>query len=220
MTAPLSWTDAANSGAFTSSQVARLLGFETASVASWLRGGDPLILSDYEPIEGRQVISFRGFLEARMLAHMISEGVPKRRLREVMVRLRAQTGERHPLAQDRAVVTDGFRIFQSDGDRLINLANDCYAEPQLMKPALRGRVVFQAGKATYYEPDPASLPDVRIDPRVAFGRPIVIEGGKAVPTEKLAEIAEGEGLNEAAAWFEISPKAVHQAVQFEERLAA
>ena len=41
-----------------------------------------------------------------------------------MEEFRRQRGERHPLARDKGFVTDGFRLFETDGERLINLAND------------------------------------------------------------------------------------------------
>lgn len=220
MNALISWNDAGHRGAFTTSQVARLVGVETASVASWLRGSDPLITSDYDPIEGRSVLSFEGLLEARMIAHMLKDGVARRRLREVITKLRRTTQDPHPLARGKAMVTDGFRLFERNGEKLINLANECYAEPDLMRQALQGRVVFEGERASYYEPFPRELPKVRIDPRVAFGRPVVLDDRRAVPTRKLADAAQTEGLARAASWFEVADDAAQQAVDFERRLAA
>lgn len=219
MTRALSWRDIGNSGAFTTSQVARLLRRETSDIARWVRGSDPLIRTDYEPIGGRPVLSFDGLLEARFVSHMLSEGVPLRLLRRVSKKLREQ-GFDHPFACDREIVSDGFRLFESEDGRLVNLVNECYAEPQLMEPALEGRIVFKRGKPSYYQPYPVDLPKVRIDPRVAFGRPIVVEGSSAAPTSKLASVAEAEGVEAAADWFFVSPDAVRQAAAFEERLAA
>jgi len=103
---------------------------------------------------------------------------------------------------------------------LVNLANDCYAEPGLMRPALQGKVVFDRGRASHYIPYPAELPHVRIDPRVAFGRPVVVADKRAVPTGKLAGVARTEGLEAAADWYGVPEGDVEQAVAFEARLAA
>ena len=92
-------------------------------------------------------------------------------------------------------------------------------EPDLMRPALEGRVVFNRGIAHYFEPY-QDLPLVRIDPRIAFGRPVVIDGTSATPTAKLAEVAENEGVEAAADWYLVSSEAVRQAADFDHRLAA
>lgn len=215
----LSWREIGSAGAFTTSQTARLVRREPSEVARWIRGDAPLIEPGYEPIGARPILSFEALLEARLISHMLKEGVSMRLLKKVSDKLRKQ-GYRHPFAADRGIVSDGFRLFESTDGRLINLVNECYAEPDLMRPALEGRVIFKRGVAKYFEPFPVELPLVRIDPRVAFGRPIVMDGSGATPTAKLAEAAEAEGVDAAADWFLISPEAVRQAAEFEHRLAA
>ncbi len=215
----LSWRDIGNAGAFTTSQTARLIGREPSEVARWVRGLEPLIAPDYEPIGGRPILSFEALLEARLVSHMLREGVSLRLLRRVSEKLKKQ-GYLHPFAADREIVSDGFRLFESEDGRLINLVNECYAEPDLMRPALEGRVVFKRGVARYFEPFPKELPLVRIDPRVAFGRPIVVDEGSAAPTAKLAAAVVDEGIEATADWYLISSEAVRQATEFEQRLAA
>lgn len=219
MSEVLSWRDIGSAGGFTTSQVARLLRRETSDVAGWVRGGRPLIFTDYEPIGGRPVLSFEALLEARLISYMLREGVPMRILRRVSEKLRGD-GHRHPFACGLDIVSDGFRLFESENGRLINLVNECYAEPTLMQPALEGRVIFRRGKASYFEPYPSDLPMVRIDPKVAFGRPIVVDVTATAPTARLASVAEIEGVEATADWYLISPEAVRQASVFEERLAA
>lgn len=215
----LSWREIGNAGAFTTSQTARLVRREPSEIARWIKGEEPLIEPDYEPIGVRPILSFEALLEARLISHMLREGVSMRLLRKVSNKLRKQ-GYRHPFAADRGIVSDGFRLFESADGKLINLVNECYAEPDLMRPALEGRVVFKRGVAKYFEPYPVELPLVRIDPRVAFGRPVVMEGSAAAPTAKLAAVAAVEGVDAAADWYLISPEAVRQAAEFEQRLAA
>ncbi|MFH1518384.1 MAG: hypothetical protein ABIH17_10965 [Pseudomonadota bacterium] len=215
----LSWQQIGSAGAFTTSQVARLVRRDSSEVLRWTKGDPPLVVSDYEPIQNRPVLSFEALLEARFVSHMLREGVPMRLLRKVSEKLRRQ-GVPHPFAADLRIVSDGFRLFESSDGRLINLVNECYAEPDLMRPALEGRVVFKRGVARYFEPYPQDLPLVRIDPRLAFGRPVVVDGDAAAPTAKLASVAESEGIEAAADWYLISQDAVRQAAEFEQRLAA
>ncbi len=220
MNAPMPWTMLVTAGAFTTDQVAHLTGGTARGVGAWLRGKHPLIISDYEPIEGRRLLSFEGLIEARAIAYLLDQGLTTRRLRTMMAELRRKYGERHPLARKHAITTTGDRVFEEDRGRLINLLNDCYADPDLMRPALRGRVVFEGNRALYLEPEPNVLPMVRIDPQRAFGRPVVVDKGIAVPTTTLAEMAAEDGNANAADWFGVSEDAVRQAVEFEQHLAA
>lgn len=215
----LTWRDVGKAGAYTTSQVARLVHREPGEVLRWIKGDNPLIRANYEPMNGRPFLSFEGLLEARVVSHMLREGVSGRLLRKVSNKLRT-TGLEHPFAADKAIVSDGFRLFESEDGRLVNLVNECYAEPGLMKPALEGRVVFKRGIARYFEPFPDDLPLVRIDPTVAFGRPVVVDGTSATPTAKLAAVAEVEGVDVTADWYLVSEEAVRQASEFEHRLAA
>lgn len=216
-----SWREMGVAGGFTTVDVGRLLHISPKALGSWLRGKTPLIAADYEPLNGRPILSFDGLVEARAIAHFLSEGVEPNRLREVLRELRQKTGLRHPLAADRKLVTDGFRVLElTDGGHLVNLTNEVYAHKDLMKPALVGRVVFEAGKARYFEPDPEHTPLVRVDPRLAFGRPVVVEPGRSpVETSALAATAEDEGIKHAANWFNVSGEAARQALEFERRLA-
>lgn len=220
MNAPLRWQDIARDGGFTTSDVGRLLARKPSEIGAWLRGEPPIIRCDYEPLNGRPLLSFAALVEARAIAHFIDEGVKPSKLRRVMEEFRRQRCERHPLARDIAFVTDGFRLFEADGERLINLANDVYAEPRLMKPALKGHVVFEHGQAAYLQPDPIAAPLVRISPRHAFGKPVVIQGRIVVTTAALAEAVADEGVEEAAGWYGVTAEAAEQALKYERRAAA
>lgn len=216
------WRDIGVTGGFTTHETGRLLGLHPGVLGKWLRGKEPLIQPDYEPINGSLVLSFDAFVEARAIAHFLAEGVDPARLREILAGLRKSTKTAHPLAADRKLVTNGFQLLEVTGDgRLVNLANEVYAHNDLMKPALVGRVVFEAGKARYFLPDPTNTPLVRVDPRIAFGRPVVFKPGmRPVETAALAATAEDEGTKEAAEWFGVPFKAAVQALDFERRLAA
>lgn len=221
MSALLPWKNIAKIGGFTTTEVGRLLHRDSSQIASWLRGQPPIIAPDYEPINGRLVLSFPALVEARAVGYFVDEGVKPAAMRRIMEGLRKRTRQRHPLAAAKKFVTDGFRSFEQDGDALINLANDVYAEPTLMKPALHGHVVFdQGGRAVYLQPDPQAFPMVRIDPRHAFGKPVVVDQRRVVTTAALAGSVAADGLEEAAVWYGVSPAAATQAVEFERLLAA
>ena len=217
MNAPLKWSDILLEGGFTTHEVARLLGRSTAEVRSWLTGKNPIIARDYDELNGHHVMSFPALVEARAISYFVENGVPRHALRDTMKGLRAK-GERHPLARDKSFVTDGFRLIEIEGDRLINLANDVYAHVDLMRPALAGRVIFEHGRAATFYPDPET-PLVRIDPRHAVGKPVVVDQGRVVATSALATTAEDEGVDEAADWYGVSHAAAEQALRFEQARA-
>jgi uncharacterized protein (DUF433 family) len=81
-------------------------------------------------------------------------------------------------------------------------------------------VIWRGGVPTEYQPDPENLPSIRLDPRLAFGRPIVVDGDRIVTTERLAQAAKDEGVDAASEWFCVTPSTVKQAADFEARLAA
>ena len=213
----LPWSTMLEAGAFSTVQAARLTGRRPSEIATWLRGTNPVFLPDYEPVNGRTVLSFEGLIEARVIGYFNDHDVPLKTLRSVMVRLRDKERVRHPLARDLKFVTDGFRAIEVADGKLINLANDVYAPPELLRPALAGRVVFEGGRTAMLYPEPERSPLIVIDPKIAFGRPVVLENGKAVSTSALAASVEVEGLEEAADWFGVSPDAARQALDYEKR---
>lgn len=220
MQTPDAWIELGRRGAFTTSQVARLIGVTADQVASWLSGHPPLIESDLPQIAGRLAVSFDGLVEARAIAYLLREGIPRRKLALAMQAMRGRWSDPHPLARERAIITDGAAVLEVDGDRIIDLLHDAYMLPETLQSGLAGRVIFKSGRAAWLEPYPGDLPLVRIDPARAFGRPVVVEQSCTVPTATLADAAKLEGRSEAADWYGVSEEAVSQAVKFEERLAA
>lgn len=216
------WRDIGAAGGFTTRETGRLLGVPPGVLGKWLRGKHPLIQPDYEPINGSLTLSFDALVEARAINHFLAEGYDPARLRKILAELRTRHNTDHPLAADRKLVTNGFQLLEvTDDGRLVNLANEVYAHTDLMKPSLVGRVVFEAGKARYFLPDPTHAPLVRVDPRLALGRPVVFKAGmRVVETSALAATAEDEGAEEAAEWFGVPLEAAVQALRFERHLGA
>ncbi|MGH7953430.1 MAG: DUF433 domain-containing protein [Limisphaerales bacterium] len=60
---------------------------------------------------------------------------------------------------------------------------------------------------------------VVVDPRKNFGQPTIVTDG--IPTQTLARSFKANGsFEEVARWYEISPKSVQEAVDYEHSLAA
>jgi uncharacterized protein (DUF433 family) len=217
---PETWIELGRRGAFTTSQVGSLIGVEPEQVASWLAGQPPLIEPDLPVVAGRIALSFDALVEARAIAYLLGEGIPRRKLAKAMAAMRRRWHDPHPLARDRAIMTDGAAVLEVEGDKLIDLLHDAYLMTEVIKPGLAGRVVFRSGRAAWLEPYPGDLPLVRIDPAKAFGKPVVVEDDLAVPTSTLSEAAKVDDRAEVADWYGVSEDAVGQAIEFEGRLAA
>lgn len=217
---PSDWIELGRRGAFTTTQVAVLLDVDASRVASWLSGNPPLIETDLPSVAGRLALSFDGLIEARAINYLLAEGIARRKLAKAMKAMRQRWGDPHPLARERQLTTDGASVLELHGEKIVDLLTDAYLHPEVLRPALAGRVVFKSGRAAWLEPYPEEMPLVRIDPARAFGRPVVVEQSAAIPTETLATSAEVDGLAEAADWFGVSEMAVSQAVAFEQRIAA
>lgn len=220
MHTPSNWIELGRRGAFTTTQVAVLLGVEPSRVASWLSGSPPLISTDLPTVAGRLALSFDGLVEARAVNYLLAEGVSRRKLAKAMKAMRQRWSDPHPLARERQLTTDGASVLELKGEKIVDLLTDAYLHPEILRPALSGRVVFESGRAAWLEPYPTEMPLVRIDPARAFGRPVIVEDAAAVPTETLATSAEVDGVGEAADWFGVSEAAVNQAITFERRIAA
>lgn len=220
MHTPNDWIELGRRGAFTTTQVAVLLGVEPTRVASWLSGSPPLIKTDLPSVAGRLALSFDGLIEARAVNYLLAEGVTRRKLAKAMAAMRSRWNDPHPLARERQLTTDGAAVLELEGEKIVDLLTDAYLHPEVLRPALFGRVVFKSGRAAWLEPYPEDLPLVRIDPARAFGRPVIVEEQAAIPTETLATSANVDGVDEAADWFGVSEGAVHQAIAFEKRIAA
>jgi uncharacterized protein (DUF433 family) len=215
-----SWIDLGRRGAFTTAQVGRLVGATSDEVSTWVSGKTPIIVSGLPMVAGRIALTFDALVEARAVAYLLKEGITRRRLRLVMSELRRRLCETNPLSLQKTILTDGAVVFEEIDGTLVDLLNNAYVLDGIVQHGLSGRVKFISGRAAWLEPYPLDLPLVRIDPKRAFGRPIIAEAGTYTPIASLADAARLEGSLEAADWFGVTEEAVRQAVVFEQRIAA
>jgi uncharacterized protein (DUF433 family) len=196
---------------FTLRETATYLGLPESTLRSWARPGDaaqPVITC--LPARGKEAtVPFIGFAEAYVLSAFRRAGVPMQRIRPAVGVLSSGIGVEHALASKR-LYTDGAEV-------LYDFASNEHDEE------LRGLTVVRTGqrqfaevvrdylkRITYGDDGWASrvrLPtyrhtDVIVDPRRAFGMPLVIHGGarvedlvdRFVAGDTLADIAEDFGV--------------------------
>ena len=134
----------------------------------------------------------------------------------------------HPFATDQvhleADKADVFLVVMRESakeerDRaLLSLTTDNYVLEEIIKRNLVPGITFdrETHVARKWTPRPRQFPMIIIDPRVAYGQPIVPSG---VPTSALLAAWEADGdYDEVAFWHKVNSSEVHQAVEFEKLL--
>lgn len=221
-------------GFYTVKDAARLIEHARAQrIYGWLKGYPdrdigPLLDRDYKPVNDRQELSFLDLIEVRFVEHFRAHEVRLRTLRRAADRLRKEFDTPHPFATDQIhLAADKADVFlvvmresaKEERDRaLLSLTTDNYILEEIIKRNLVPGLVFdrRTHVARRWTPRPIEFPDIIIDPRVAYGQPIVESG---VPTAVLLSSWEAENdLDEVAFWHGVKSSEVQRAVEFEKFL--
>lgn len=179
------------------------------------------------PPRGRQAtVPFIGFAEAFVLSSFRRAGVPLQRIRPAVEVLAKEIGVEYALAS-RRLYTDGAEV-------LFDYANK-HGEREVMdlvvvrtKQRQFSGVVKDYLKRIRYGgdgwADSVRLPtyanaDVIVDPKVAFGLPLVIHGGARVE-DLVDRFQAGDSVKEIAADFSVPPGQVEDVIRVATRAAA
>lgn len=219
------WPQCANIGLYTVPMAARLIGADKRKLRSWIDGyshsrAAPIIHRQLPKIGGRTALGFLDLIETRFIRHFVTWFSPQT-IRKVANKLRDRHDVEHPFAMDNRFRTDGKAIFMESTDdeeeqRILNLMNDNFEMGEVIEQSLFDTIFYVDDLARQWQPNPG-IPRVVIDPKIAFGRPVIKEIW--VPTETLydAFVVE-EGAAEAAEEFGVDEDAVIQAAKFEQEL--
>jgi uncharacterized protein (DUF433 family) len=178
----------------------------------------PVINLDGERSEG---LSFLNLVEAHVLtAIRRRHKIPLPKVREALLYISNQLEIVRPLA-DARFQTDGVDLLVEQLDRLVNVSRDGQLEMVSILRAYLQRI----------ERDPAGVPiklfpftrkearedapaPVEINPRIAFGRPVLV--GRSVPTAVLADrFKAGDKLVDLAKDYDTSTEAIEEAIRCE-----
>ena len=217
-------------------QAARLVGAEPRAVRRWLKGygrkykgervrSEPLWHTQFEG-EGLpgEVIGFRDLLELRMVAAFVRHGVELKVIRATVDAASTDFGTSYPLTNQR-FLTDGRRIFldaieKACGEpRMIDVLKKQFVFADIIKPSLYAGIEYGDEGALRWFPNPRRKTIV-LDPRLQFGTPVIAEAGIATDTIHASYLAEDRDAAMVARIFDVTPKLVMAAVDFEQRLAA
>lgn len=219
-------------GFYSAQDAARLLRIASVRrIKGWLAGyggaTGPILERDYEPVGGKQALSFWDLIEVRFLDYFRQQGLSLQTLRKVAIKARQDLNARHPFAVYTVrFVTDRKRIFATVAEeekdtRAWDIATSQYEMYETIERSLAKNVEFNpsSGLAQRFFP----LPDIRavfVHPSYAYGKPVVGEMG--VPTAALFRMWEAERGNKrrVADAFGVSEQDVATAVEFEMEMAA
>ena len=218
-------------GFYTVGDAARLLKIENRRrIARWLesaRNTAPVIRRDYQPIEGSQELSFWDLIEVRFVEHFRAQGVSLQFLRKVAVKAREEFGTSHPFAlSDVAFLTDRRRIFVqlAQEDKEEKSTRDVLSGQYEMYNAIEALLAKGIGfhpitkLADEWKPLENGCPNVVVNPRFAYGQPVI--GAEKVPTAAIFRTWKAEGDRDRVAhWYGIDRAAVDEAIEFELRMS-
>ncbi len=214
--------------AYTLAEAARYLRLPSATLRSWVLGRDypavdgstrfpPLI----RPASRRPpLLSFSNLIEAHVLRSLRTEhGVPVKALRSALAYAEKELSIERLLLRPELRAEAG-KVFLDRYGQLIELtASGQLAMKQLFEEHLK-RVEWDEAKfpVRLYPflsaASPSEARPIVIDPRIAFGRPVVQRTG--VSTLAIAErIDAGESVEDVAADYDLGPSEVEQAILYE-----
>jgi len=215
------------SGIFTVSEGARLLEIPSQKVRGWIAGyprteAAPILENELGWADGRLAFSFTNLMEIRFLAFFSNQGVSVRSIRTMAEEAKKVLRHPHPFATNTVFKTDGKKIYaatveQTGDEKLYNLYNRNYElRPIVLQSLIDGVVYDPKGAARAWYPRPKIAPNVVIQPKHSFGKPVLKDSG--IPTETLAAAARHDPPNVVAQWYEVPEARVREAIKFEQEL--
>lgn len=210
-------------------EAAHYLNLPPSTLSSWFRGQAytrddrvrqfrPVIRLDGRAGEG---LSFLNLVEAHVLAAIRREhSIPLQKVRKALEYVKRKLGIERPLA-DARFETDGVDLFVRELEKLVNVSREGQLEIEPVIRSFLRRIkrdpsgipiklyLFTRKSLSTEEPAP-----VEIDPRVAFGRPVLI--GRGVPTAVLADrFKAGDSLADLAEDYDTSTENIEEAIRCE-----
>jgi len=213
-------------------EAAHYLQIPKATLASWIRGryyptkggghgrSEPIIV---RPDQDLPLLSFTNLVEAHVLdAIRYFHHVPLKNVRYAVSYLRRASGSPHPLA-DYWFKLRGVELIVDEGGLIVNATRQGQLEMKTVIRAYLERVARDPQGAAeslypYLTRHPESVEDqpklVRIDPRISFGKPILV--GVGVPTAVIADrYYAGERISALARDYACEASQIEDAIRYE-----
>ena len=213
---------------FTLRETAAYLDVPKSTVHWWAaqpQGKTPLITRF--PREGRQAtVPFIGFAEAYVLASFRKAGVPLQRIRPAVEVLSKEIGIEHALASDR-LYTDGAEVLydyatkrgEDDLLDLVVLRTKQHQFSDLVKGYLKRIRYAGDGWASSVRLPTYRQAEVVVNPKIAFGLPLVVHGGARVE-DLVDRFQAGDSVAEIAKDFDVPAGEVEDVIRVATKAAA
>lgn len=215
--------------AYSVPEAAHYLYLPEATLRSWVLGRTYPVAAGkryFKPLvivpEGvPRLLSFTNLVEAHVLAAIRQHGVKLPNVRLAIDHLQRHYGIEHPLA-DARFKTDGLGLFIESLGELVNVTMQGQVAIREVMEAHLQRVEHDpqgiAARLFPFTRHGATQVDqprsVMIDPRVAFGRPVL--AGTGIPTAVLADrYKAGESMQDLAADYECERDLIEEAIRCE-----
>lgn len=227
MNAPLPRVDLLESGIFTVSEAAMLVGSSERRVRGWISGykdREPAILdNEIGWVAGKLAFSFTNLMEMRFVAFFVDAGVPLSAIRAIMHEVSVALKHPHPFATKTVFRTDGRKIVAEIGrehglPHIYDLKTKNYEMPVVVLDSLMAGVEFDpSGYAMQWSPRPKIAPNVIIHPKFAFGQPVM--KSSRIPVATLTSSARAEKSTKiTAALYNVPERQVKEALRFESHI--
>ncbi len=215
--------------AYLLNEAAHYTGVPTGTLRGWVTGrtyqtaeghtrSEPLVLL---PQKGVPMLSFINLIEVHVLSAIRREHrIAMPRIRMALDYLSRQFHSKHPLAEH-DLDTDGIDLFVEKYGELINISRGGQlAIKEILKVYLQRIERDENGLARQLFPFTRAVSDINdpkvvgINPRIAFGKPVV--AGTGVPTSIIAErYKTGESISDIADDYRLQPGEIEEAIRYE-----
>jgi uncharacterized protein (DUF433 family) len=214
-------------GIYNLPEAARLTGLKPRRVREWFQDRPkedprkPVFRSDYRSVGGDSAISFHDLIELFVAGQLREHGVSLQSLRKVHARLQLELDARHPFCR-RELLTMHGRVFtlgldERGATEMVEVLTRQRVFPDVLLTFLQ-RIDYDEATSTARRWSIARL--VVIDPAICLGKPIVEDVGIATAVLSASYEANGRDADRVADWFDVHPRYVLAAVEFQNTLAA
>ncbi len=210
---------------FTLRETAAYLRTPASTLHAWARPEDGEPLVTVLPRDGRNAtVPFVGFAEAFVLGALRRAGVPMQRIRPAVAKLSTEIGLEHALASQR-VYTDGAELIfdyatKSDDEALMTVVRTGQQQfAEIIRDYLKRITYGGDGWAERLWLPAYTKAEVTVDPRQAFGQPIVVHGGARVE-DLVDRFQAGDGFAAIAKDFGVPAEEVEDVIRVALRRAA
>jgi uncharacterized protein (DUF433 family) len=213
---------------YTPGDAALYLGLKARTIRRWLFGytanRDPVRVV-YEPVvrglEGRQekAVTFLEFVELWFLQEFLNKGATFHEIRSAYMAERRERGIENPFAHASEWYVLGGRILKvhefKQAEVTIQPSTNQLWLTDIVKD-VGDKIEFDPGGWAQRWFPLGKKRHVVTDPKHGFGAPTIRDSGILTANLYDLYIAEGKDVHSTAAWFELKPEEVRDAIEYEE----